>query len=195
MRRWILAGALALGMSAVAGEGKRGECPVPAADDATVGVSAGAGGAADVEPGPWAHVDKSPQPGDVRQRLYGQVSHELGLDRDRSGAPLRRGEALGGGGKAGGEEYACAEALSSQEHVTLVSGTLSFASGNVLSIDVPGQGPMKLLADEGTCAVQARRVRSIESLQEGTEVRASYVLKDGASVARVVRAEPERPQR
>jgi hypothetical protein len=62
----------------------------------------------------------------------------------------------------------------------------------VLTVNVPGQGPVKLRMDEGTCAVQARRALLTESLLEGPEVRVSYVMEDGLPTARLVRAEPQR---
>ena len=51
---------------------------------------------------------------------------------------------------------------------------------------------MKLVADSSTCAVQTGREQSIESLSEGTEVNATYVLQGGQPTARVVYAEPQR---
>ncbi len=187
MRRWLLTGFLLLGTGAMAHE--------PPTDAPPTGASAGAGGAANVDTGQWAHPGDEHQDPRAQRELYQQVAKELGLEARM--APARgqgawEGQAVGGGARAGGEQRGCAETLAANEQATLVSGVLSFASGNVLTITVPGQGPMKLLADESTCAVQLGREQSIESLSEGTEVHATYVLEDGQPTARVVRAEPLR---
>jgi hypothetical protein len=123
------------------------------------------------------------------------VAKELGLEASLAPArgPSRwEGQGVGGGAQAGGEHRGCAETLAAHERATLVSGTLSFASGDVLTINVPGQGPVKLSANESTCAVQTGREQSIESLSEGTEVRAAYVLEAGQPTVRVLHAEPQR---
>ena len=74
----------------------------------------------------------------------------------------------------------------------MVSGTLDYAVDGVVSINVPGKGPMKLRADESTCAVQAQHERDASSLHVGTETQVAYVMENGLPTARVVRAEPER---
>jgi hypothetical protein len=190
MRRWMLAGLLLLGTGAVAHEQGGDEPPTAA--------SAGAGGAAGVDTGEWVHTISGRQTAHAQHKLYGQVARELGLEehpRPARASSSWEGQAVGGGAMAGGEHRGCAETLAANERAILVSGTLSFASGDVLTLIVPGQGPMKLSADASTCAVQAGREQSIESLSEGTEVRAAYVLEGGAPTARVVRAEPQRSLR
>ena len=99
---------------------------------------------------------------------------------------------VGGGGRAGGERRSCAEILAADEPAAVVSGTLDFAQDGLLTVNVPGQGPMKLRADASTCAVQSRHALSAESLLEGSEVRVSYVMVQGLPTALVVRAEPLR---
>jgi hypothetical protein len=183
----MLAGFLLLGTAAMAHE--------PGEEAPPTAASAGAGGAADVDTGKWAHSGQGRQGARAQHKLYQQVAQELGLEQCL--APARghsrwEGQGVGGGGRAGIEPQGCAETLAANERATLVSGTLSFASGDVLTITVPGQGPVKLHADESTCAVQTGRQQSIESLSEGTEVRAAYVLEEGQPTARVVRAEPQR---
>jgi hypothetical protein len=108
------------------------------------------------------------------------------------GGPVQAGEAVGGGGQAGGERRSCAEVLAADEPATVVSGTLDYAQDGVVTVNVPGKGPVKLHADESTCAVQARQALLLESLLEGTEVSVSYVMEGGLPTARVVRAEPQR---
>jgi hypothetical protein len=148
-----------------------------------------------VDTGEWAHTGEGRQAARAQRQLYTQVAKELGLEERLASArgPGRwEGEGVGGGALAGTGQEGCAETLAAGERAMLLSGTLSFASGDVLSITVPGQGPVKLRADASTCAVQRGRVQSIESLSEGTEVRASYVLEEGLPTARVVHAEPQR---
>jgi hypothetical protein len=99
---------------------------------------------------------------------------------------------VGGSGRAGGERRSCAEVLAADEPATVVSGTLDYAQDGVVTVNVPGKGPVRLRADESTCAVQARHALLLESLFEGTEVSVSYVTEGGLPTARVVRAEPQR---
>jgi len=187
MRRWLLAGFLLLGTGALAHE--------PLTEAPPTGASTGAGGGGSVDTGEWAHTGDAHAGAQAQRKLYQRVAKELGLEPNvasASGQGAREGQAVGGGARAGGDSQGCAETLAANERATLVSGTLSFASGNVLTIIVPGQGPMKLLANASTCAVQTGREQSIESLSEGTEVNATYVLEGGQPTARVVHAQPQR---
>lgn len=196
MRYRMLAGGVLLGASVMACGGARAQGP--GLEEPPVAVSSGQGGGAEIDTGPWADVAQARKAQQQQHELYEQVTRELGLEEEGVAQGRRqawRGDAVGGGGTAGGARQDCAEVLAANEPATVVSGTLEFASNGLLTLSVPGQGAMKLHADESTCAVQARRELVPESLLEGTEVRASYVLKDGLPTARVVRAEPVRPIR
>jgi hypothetical protein len=191
MRFAMWVGCACLGASVLACAGLNREVALP--EEHPVGASSGAGGAAEIDTGRWAKLAEAPAVIRERQRLYEQVAQELGLDD----APATTREALswiqeavGGGGQAGAERLGCAEVLAANEPAAVLSGTLDFAGDGLLTVNVPGKGPIKLRTDESTCAVQARQVRSPESLLEGTEVRVAYGMKVGLPTARVVRAEP-----
>ncbi|MBN1204416.1 MAG: hypothetical protein JXB05_05785 [Myxococcaceae bacterium] len=191
----MLVGCALLGASAVACGGARTEAPL-IDEERPVAVSSGQGGAGGVEPGEWATA--VPPRRQQQRALYDQVANELGLEQALGTAGRRApaGEAVGGGGRAGGEGRSCAEVLAADAPAAVVSGTLEFASNELLILSVSGREAVKLRADEDTCAVQARQeLARTESLLEGTEVRVSYVMKDGIPTARVVRAEPVRPLR
>jgi hypothetical protein len=160
-----------------------------------VGASSGGGGGAEIDTGEWATLARTPRSEQAQLQLYEQVAKELSLDQASAtarGEPVRAGEAVGGGGQAGGERRSCAEVLAADEPATVVSGTLDYAQDGVVTVNVPGKGPMKLRADESTCAVQARKAHRLESLFAGTEVSVSYVMEGALPTARVVRAEPQR---
>lgn len=193
MRYAILVGWAWLGASLVACGGLNRE--VQLLDEHPVGASSGAGGGAEINTGEWATPATTPRAEQTRSQLYEQVAKELGLEQASAitrGEPLRAGAAVGGGGRAGEERRSCAEVLAANEPATMVSGTLDYAQDGVVTVNVPGQGPVKLRADENTCAVQARRALLLESLLVGTEVSVSYVMEGGLPTARVVRAEPQR---
>jgi hypothetical protein len=193
MRYAMRVGWVVLGASLVACAGVSRE--VQLLDEHPVGASSGEGGGAEIDTGEWASLASSPRSEQARRALYQQVAEELGLEHEgltAREAPVLSGEAVGGGGRAGGEGWSCAEVLLADEPATVVSGTLDYAQDGVLTVNVPGQGPVKLRMDEGTCAVQARRALLPGSLLEGPEVRASYVMEGGLPTARVVRAEPQR---
>jgi hypothetical protein len=201
MREWIVVGCLLLGTGAVACEHKRAAAQKPPNEEAPVAASAGGG--AEAETGRWAGKGEARQAAAQRRQLYSRVTRELGLEPwfFERWQEVPEGEAVGGSGRpggsgrVGGDHQACAKALMEPERTQVVSGTLSFSSDGLLTIDVPGTGPLSLRADESTCAVQAGRQLPPEGLHEGTEVRAAYVLQDGKPLARLVRAEPERPTR
>ncbi len=195
MRGWVLMGCGLVAAGAVACGSWRAQEREPLSGPEPVAVSAGAGGGADVERGQW--VDPRAERGQQRERraLYEEVARELGLEPWPEDVRGQRGEALGGGGRAGQEKRECAEVLAAQERAALVAGTLSFASEDVLTLHVPGQGPMTLRADASTCAVQAGHALPTASLREGTEARIAYVLEEGVPTARVVHARPERALR
>lgn len=190
--KWV--GCAWLAASAVACAGANRE--VPLLDEHPVSASAGQGGGAEIDTGEWIWMNEARRSAQARHELYEQVSEDLGLDERDSAvhrrAPGLKGRGVGGSGMAGGERRSCAEVLAAGEPAALVSGTLDFAQDGLLTVNVPGQGPMKLRTDASTCAVQARHALSPESLQEGGEVRVSYVLEDGLPTARVIRAEPLR---
>jgi len=189
--KWVGCAWLAASAMACAGANKE----VPLLDEHPVSASSGQGGGAEIDTGEWAWGNETRKTERVRHELYGQVAQELGLEyRDTTarGAPAWRGDAAGGGGRAGGERRDCAEVLAANEPAAVVSGTLDFAQDGLLTVNVPGQGAMKLRTDPSTCAIQARRALAPESLLEGAEVRVSYVMEDGLPTARVVRAEPLR---
>jgi hypothetical protein len=191
MRFAMWVGCAWLGASVLACAGLNREVALP--EEHPVGGSAGAGGAAEIDTGRWARVTGAPEMRRERHRLYEQVAQELGLDEGSASERDARdwtGQAMGGGGRAGGERLGCAEVLAANESVAVLSGTLDFAGDGLLTVNVPGKGPLKLRTDESTCAVQARQARSSESLLEGTEVRVAYGVEDGLPTARVVRAEP-----
>ncbi|HVG57947.1 MAG TPA: hypothetical protein VNA24_05290 [Hyalangium sp.] len=193
MRYAMLVGWAWLGASLVACAGVSRE--VQLLDEHPVGASSGAGGGAEIDTGEWATLARTPQSEQARRQLYEQVAEELGLEEasiTMRAEPFRAGEAVGGGGRAGGEQRSCAEVLMAQEPATVISGTLDYAQDGVVTVNVPGKGPVKLRADESTCAVQARQALLLESLFEGTEVSVSYVMEGGLPTARVVRAEPQR---
>ncbi len=116
----------------------------------------------------------------------GAVNRDVQLTDEH---PVGASSGEGGGAEINTGEWAT---LPASEPATVVSGTLEFAQDGVLTVGVPGKGPLKLRMDESTRAVQARRAISPESLLEGTEVRVSYVMEDGLPTARMVRAEPQR---
>jgi hypothetical protein len=191
---WV--GCVWLGASAVGCGTVRAQAPL--VEESPVVASAGEGGAAEIDTGPWASAVRTPKAERERRQLYEQVSKDLGLENHPARARAPRvwtGEAMGGSGSAGSERQSCAEVLAANEPAAVVSGTLDFALDGLLTVNVPGRGPMKLRADRSTCAVQARQVRGPESLLVGTEVRAAYVLENGLPTARVVHAAPVRPTR
>ncbi|MFL5347504.1 MAG: hypothetical protein ACJ8AT_22185 [Hyalangium sp.] len=193
MRYAILVGCVWLGASVVGCGGVRAEAPL--LEENPVVASAGRGGGAEINTGPWAALVHTPKVEQERRRLYEQVSKDLGLEPRAVSAPAPwggRGQAVGGSGSAGREQRGCAEVLAANEPAAVVSGTLEYAVDGVLSVNVPGEGPMKLRADESTCAVQAHQERGTPSLHVGTETQVAYVLKNGLPTARVVRAAPER---
>lgn len=161
-------------------------------DEHPVGGSSGAGGGAEIRTGDWATMTTTPRSEQAQRELYGQVEKELSLAQavatERKGHAWM-GEAIGGGGRAGGERRSCAEVLAAEEPASMVSGTLYYVQDGVLTVNVPGKGPVKLRVDGSTCAVQARRALLPDSLFEGTEVKVSYVMEGGLPTARVVRAE------
>ena len=73
-----------------------------------------------------------------------------------------------------------------------MSGTLDFAQDGLLTVNVPGKGPVKLRTDASTCAVQDQRMKLPQSLLVGTEVSVSYDMENGLPTARVVHAAPVR---
>ncbi len=193
MRYAIRVGWVLLGASLVACAGVSRE--VQLLDEHPVGASAGEGGGAAIDTGEWASLARTPKLEQARRQLYRQVAEELGLEHGPLSArevPDWTDEAVGGGGWASGEWLSCAEVLVADEPATVVSGTLDYAQDGLVTVNVPGKGPVKLRVDEGTCAVQARRALLTESLLEGPEVRVSYVMEDGLPTARLVRAEPQR---
>jgi hypothetical protein len=193
MRYAMLVGCVWLGASAVGCGTVRAQAPL--VEESPVVASAGEGGAAEIDTGPWASAVRTPQAERERRQLYEQVSKDLGLELQpaRASAPrVWSGEAMGGGGRAGSERQSCAEVLAANEPAAVVRGTLDYAVDGVLTLNVAGQGPMKLRADESTCAVQAHQVRGTGSLHVGTETQVAYVMENGLPTARVVRAAPER---
>lgn len=193
MRYAMLLGCVWLGASAVGCAGARAQAPLT--EENPVVVSAGAGGGQEINTGPWAALVHSPKVEQERRQLYEQVSTELGLAPPSASARAPwslRGQAVGGSGGAGYAPRGCAQVLAANEPAAVVTGTLEYAVDGVLSVNVPGQGPMKLRADESTCAVQAHHERTPPSLHAGTETQVAYVMVNGLPTARVVRAEPER---
>jgi hypothetical protein len=193
MRYAMWLGCVWLGASLVGCGGMRTEAPF--LDVKPVGASSGNGGGAIIDTGRWATVERTSRTRHEQSHLYAQVEKELGLNAVRvtaGGVQLGSGEAVGGGGRAGGERRSCAEVLATGEPAAVVSGRLDFAMDGVLTVNVPGRGPVKLRADESTCAVQAGHLRPYEALQVGTDAQVSYVLENGLPTARVVRAEPLR---
>lgn len=193
MRYAMWAGCVLLGASVVGCGGVRAEAPL--VQENPVAVSAGEGGGQEIDTGPWATLVHSPKVERQRRQLYEQVSKDLGLERQSASARAPqgwRGQAVGGSGSAGRETRTCAEVLAANEPAAVVTGTLEYAVAGVLSVNVPGKGPMKLASDESTCAVQGHHERGTSSLLVGTETQVAYVLENGLPTARVVRAEPER---
>lgn len=195
MRYAMLAGWVWLGAGLVACAGVGQE--VTRLDAHPVASSVSGGGGAEIDTGEWAEPLATPEEEQARRRLYEQVAGELGLEEPRplTGWGLYGWEeaAVGGGGQAGGEQRSCAEVLAAGEPASVLSGTLAYAQDGLLTLTVPGQGPVKLRADERTCAVQAGQALLLESLQEGTEATVSFVMEEGLPTARVVRAAPVRP--
>lgn len=193
--KWV--GCAWLAASAVACAGANKE--VPLLDEHPVSASAGQGGAAEIDTGEWAWANETRQSERARRELYWQVSDELGLDDQDSAVHHRarrlKGSGVGGSGMAGQERRGCAEVLAAGEPAAVVSGTLDFAQDGLLTVNVPGQGAMKLRTDDSTCAVQSRHAVSPESLLEGSEVRVAYSRESGLPTARVIRAEPLRSTR
>jgi hypothetical protein len=191
MRYALVVGCVWLGASGVGCGGMRAEAPL--VNEKPVVASAGEGGGAEIDTGRWAALVRTPRAEQERRQLYGQVARELGLEpRPGVSGGARAGTGVGGGGTAGSARRSCAEVLASSESVAVLSGTLAYAEDGVLTLNVPGQGPVKLRADESTCAVQEGRARGLEALHVGTETRIAYVLENGLPTARVVRAAPER---
>jgi hypothetical protein len=192
MRYAMLVGWVWLGASLVACGGVSRE--VQLLDEHPVGASSGVGGGEEIDTGEWAELARTPRSEQARRQLYQQVAEELGLEQGTLSTrqtPIRPGDAVGGGGRAGGERQSCAEVLAANEPATVVSGTLDYAQDGLLTVSVAGNGPVKLRMNESTCAVQARRALLPQSLLEGTEVRVSYVMEEGLPTARVVLAEPQ----
>ncbi|WP_224240576.1 hypothetical protein [Hyalangium gracile] len=193
MRYAMRVGCVWLAVGAVGCAGASTQAPL--LEENPVVVSAGQGGAAEIDTGPWASLVRTPQAEQERRHFYERVARELGLEQpwDATGGSGAWGtEAVGGAGRAGGERRTCAEVLASNEPTVVVSGRLDLAVDGLLTLNVPGEGPMKLHVDESTCAVQAHRERPASSLRDGTETEVAYVMVNGLPTARVVRAEPER---
>jgi hypothetical protein len=193
MRYAMRMGWVWLGASLVACGGVSRE--VQLLDEHPVGASSSQGGGAEIDTGEWAALARTPRSEHARRQLYERVAKELGLEQGSGTAreaPVRAGDAVGGGGRAGDERQSCAAVLAANEPATVVSGTLDYAQDGVVTVSVAGNGPVKLRVDEGTCAVQARRALLPASLLEGTEVTVSYVMEGGLPTARVVLAEPQR---
>ncbi|WP_224373155.1 hypothetical protein [Hyalangium versicolor] len=190
MRYAMWLGCVWLGASVAGCGGVRAEAPL--IDEKPTAASAGEGGGAEIDTGRWASMTRTPKAEQERRQLYEQVAKDIGLEKPRSGQGGSGWEGTGGGGRAGSERRSCDEVLAANEPAAVVSGELDYAMDGVLTVNVPGQGPMKLLADESTCVVQNHRVRPLDALQVGTETRVSYVLVNGLPTARVLRAEPER---
>jgi hypothetical protein len=197
MGRWMRMGCTVLGLGVMACGSQMARAPVPmgaAQETPPATASSGGGGAATVDTGTFpGEAVAAEEPAGAKRELYTQVAHELGISRSR--APRLEGEGLGGSGSAGEEKHLCAAALDASEPVTVVSGVLNFTSNGLVTVEVPGKGAVKLLTDDVTCAVQARKAMAPESLSEGTEVRVAYVEGPGEPTARVIRAEPMRPIR
>lgn len=194
MRYAIWLGCLWLGAS-VAGCAAMQQPQTPLPDEKPVGASSGTGGGAIIDTGRWATVERTPKTEHERSHLYAQVEKDLGLDKLRAapgGIELGSGEGVGGGGWAGSERRSCAEVLATDEPASVVTGTLAFSMDGIMTINVPNQEPVKLRADESTCAVQGHRLRPYQALSVGTETKVSFVMENGLPTARVVRAAPER---
>lgn len=196
MRYAMLLGCVLLGAGVVGCGGVNAEAPL--IDEKPVVASSGHGGGVKIDTGQWAPLVTTPRAEQARYHLYEKVTKELGLEQQVASAResrLQPGQAVGGSGSAGREHQNCVEALAANEPAAMLSGTLSYSLDGVLTVTVPGKGPMKLRADESTCAVQARRMVAPPSLHLGTETQVSYVLENGLPTARVVRAAPERIMR
>ncbi len=193
MRYAVRVGCVWLVASVVGCGGVRKEAPL--LDEHPVGASSGQGSPVEIDTGQWAPVVRTPKGEQERRQLYAQVSKELGLEQALASARaprVGRAEAVGGGGTAGSEQQSCAEVLAANEPAAVIAGTLAYAMDGVLTVNVAGQGPLKLRMDESTCAVQAHRLRGAGALHVGTEAQVAYVMENGLPMARVVRAEPER---
>lgn len=190
--KWVGCAWLVASVGACAGANRQ----VPLLDEHPVSASAGQGGGAEIDTGEWAWMNETLESEHARRELYWQVSEELGLNEQDSAvhhrARLKKGSAMGGSGRAGGERRGCTEVLAAGEPAAVVSGTLDFAQDGLLTVNVPGKGAMKLRTDASTCAVQSRHALSPESLLEGSEVRVAYGLEEGLPTVRVIRAEPLR---
>jgi hypothetical protein len=192
MKPWIRMGCVVLGVSAAACAGQQARTSLDMGDAPAVAASSGGGGAATVDTGRFptrADVDEA---AGAKRALYTQVARELKITNHVAPHP---DEGVGGSGISAEEKHLCAEALDSGEPVTVVSGIIGFRSSGLVVVDVPGKGAVKLHTDDVTCSVQAGRALPPEALSEGTEARVAYVEDAGGPVARVIRAEPMRPQR
>ncbi|MDC0711648.1 hypothetical protein POL68_24480 [Stigmatella sp. ncwal1] len=198
MRRWIQLGCTVLGMGAMACGSQMARAPAPTGPEEAppVAASSGGGGAATVDTGQFPSEGEAWEPSGEKRRFYGQVARELKLSLSK---PTWLEEGMGGAGTVGGEKHLCVDALQDREPVTVVSGILTFTSNGLVTVDVPGRGPVKLLTANVTCSVQAGKAMAPESLSEGTEVRVAYVEgsreASAEPTARVIRAEPMRPTR
>lgn len=193
MRYAMWLGCVWLGATVAGCGGVRAEAPL--IDEKPTAASAGEGGGAEIDTGQWAAVVCTPHVAQARSQLYQQVAKDLRLELSRAGVAgtgAGASEATGGGGRAGGERRSCAEVLAANEPAAVLSGRLDYAEDGVLTLNVPGKGPMKLHVTPSTCAVQGHEERRPDSLLVGTETQVSYVLENGLPTARVVRAEPER---
>jgi hypothetical protein len=192
MTFWARVGGLVLSASVVACGSQWARSPAPSEPVPDVAASSGGGGAATADTGRFPTEDE----GDARTRakrgFYTQVARELGIER---GLPVDEQRGTGGSGISAGEKRLCVEALDSREPVTLVSGIIRFRTQGLVVVEVPGTGPVKLRTDDVTCAVQSGKALPSLSLSEGTEARVAYVGEGEEATARVIRAEPMRPQR
>jgi hypothetical protein len=84
----------------------------------------------------------------------------------------------------------CAPGAQQREPAQVVAGTVRSATRQTLTIEEPGGRLVELSTDPGTCILQAGRSVAPEALREGAEVRAGYEVRNGQSVARLVRAGP-----
>lgn len=193
MKPWMRVGCVVWGMSAAACAGQGARAPLTLQETPVVAASSGGGGAATVDTGRFPTEADTDMAAGAKRELYTQVARDLKLKQHTH--PSGPGAGMGGSGIMAEEKHLCSDALDSREPVTVVSGIISFRTSGLVVVDVPGRGPVKLRTDGVTCSVQASRALPPEALSEGTEARVAYVEDAGVAVARVIRAEPMRPQR
>lgn len=63
-------------------------------------------------------------------------------------------------------------------------------SREALTLETPGGEELRLYTAPSTCVLLAGRPIPPESLSEGTQVRASYVIEDGRPTVRMIRTQP-----